>query len=64
VTVPHALTDEVRALFENDPGTAHLAVLPGGFRVAAVAPLAVQRAAWRRVPRIVPPADAVSHSSA
>src|SRR3954449_2704684 len=29
VTVPPDRTDRVRALFENDPGTAHLAVLPG-----------------------------------
>lgn len=29
VTVPPALTEEVRALFADDPGTAHLAVLPG-----------------------------------
>jgi uncharacterized hydrophobic protein (TIGR00271 family) len=34
VTVPPDRTDQVRALFERDPGTAHLAVLPG----AAVAP--------------------------
>ena len=29
VTVPSDRTDEVRKLFEEDPGTAHLAVLPG-----------------------------------
>jgi len=29
VTVPTDRTDRVRELFENDPGTAHLAVLPG-----------------------------------
>ena len=29
VTVPPDRTDRVRELFENDPGTAHLAVLPG-----------------------------------
>lgn len=29
VTVPADRTDRVRALFEDDPGTAHLAVLPG-----------------------------------
>jgi uncharacterized hydrophobic protein (TIGR00271 family) len=29
VTVPRDRTDDVRALFESDPGTAHLAVLPG-----------------------------------
>jgi uncharacterized hydrophobic protein (TIGR00271 family) len=29
VTVPADRTDRVRELFENDPGTAHLAVLPG-----------------------------------
>jgi uncharacterized hydrophobic protein (TIGR00271 family) len=29
VTVPPALTEEVTALFAGDPGTAHLAVLPG-----------------------------------
>ena len=29
VTVPSDRTDRVRELFENDPGTAHLAVLPG-----------------------------------
>jgi len=29
VTVPSDRTDEVRKLFEKDPGTAHLAVLPG-----------------------------------
>jgi uncharacterized hydrophobic protein (TIGR00271 family) len=29
VTVPPDRTDEVRDLFEQDPGTAHLAVLPG-----------------------------------
>ena len=29
VTVPEDRTDRVRELFENDPGTAHLAVLPG-----------------------------------
>jgi uncharacterized hydrophobic protein (TIGR00271 family) len=29
VTVPADRTDRVRQLFENDPGTAHLAVLPG-----------------------------------
>jgi uncharacterized hydrophobic protein (TIGR00271 family) len=29
VTVPPDRTDAVRELFENDPGTAHLAVLPG-----------------------------------
>ena len=29
VTVPADRTDQVRALFEGDPGTAHLAVLPG-----------------------------------
>ena len=29
VTVPPDRTDQVRALFEQDPGTAHLAVLPG-----------------------------------
>ena len=29
VTVPPDRTDEVRELFEQDPGTAHLAVLPG-----------------------------------
>lgn len=34
VTVPPALTEDVRALFAADPGTAHLAVLPG----ASVAP--------------------------
>ena len=34
VTVPPDRTDHVRALFERDPGTAHLAVLPG----ASVAP--------------------------
>jgi uncharacterized hydrophobic protein (TIGR00271 family) len=34
VTVPADRTEQVRALFEQDPGTAHLAVLPG----ASVAP--------------------------
>jgi uncharacterized hydrophobic protein (TIGR00271 family) len=34
VTVPSDRTDQVRALFQRDPGTAHLAVLPG----ASVAP--------------------------
>jgi uncharacterized hydrophobic protein (TIGR00271 family) len=34
VTVPPDRTDQVRGLFEDDPGTAHLAVLPG----AAVQP--------------------------
>jgi len=34
VTVPDDRTDQVRELFESDPGTAHLAVLPG----ASVAP--------------------------
>src|SRR3954453_14366698 len=34
VTVPPDRTDRVRKLFEDDPGTAHLAVLPG----ASVAP--------------------------
>ncbi|MET0763582.1 MAG: DUF389 domain-containing protein [Blastococcus sp.] len=34
VTVPRDRTEKVRALFEGDPGTAHLAVLPS----AAVAP--------------------------
>lgn len=29
VTVPPGKTDEVRELFESDPGTAHLSVLPG-----------------------------------
>ena len=29
VTVPPDRTDRVRELFESDPGTAHLAVLPG-----------------------------------
>jgi uncharacterized hydrophobic protein (TIGR00271 family) len=29
ITVPPDRTDRVRELFENDPGTAHLAVLPG-----------------------------------
>jgi uncharacterized hydrophobic protein (TIGR00271 family) len=35
VTVPPDRTDRVRALFEQDPGTAHLAVLPG----ASLAPV-------------------------
>jgi uncharacterized hydrophobic protein (TIGR00271 family) len=35
VTVPSDRTDRVRRLFEDDPGTAHLAVLPG----ASVAPV-------------------------
>ena len=35
VTVPEDRTDRVRELFENDPGTAHLAVLPG----ASVSPV-------------------------
>ena len=35
VTVPPDRTDQVRSLFEVDPGTAHLAVLPG----ASVAPV-------------------------
>src|SRR3954453_15967365 len=34
VTVPPDRTDRVRKLFEDDPGTAHLAVLPG----ASIAP--------------------------
>ena len=29
VTVPQGKTDEVRKLFQSDPGTAHLSVLPG-----------------------------------
>ena len=39
VTVPPDRTDRVRELFEDDPGTAHLAVLPG----ASVVP---RRATW------------------
>jgi hypothetical protein len=35
VTVPRALTDDVTALFAEDPGTAHLAVMRG----ASVAPV-------------------------
>ena len=38
VTVPPDRTDRVRELFENDAGTAHLAVLPGASVSPAGAP--------------------------